>query len=592
MVARNPPGALTSPCKATDWESHVTHFAKSALMVLAAALLAVAALAPAAPAAASEIIKIGVLQDPKSLNLWLATDSWSQKVLKLVYQPLYLREPSSAKLVPWLAAEEPDFDPETLTCIVKLRPAKWSDGSDFTAQDVVFTREIIHSFQMPRHYSKWKFIESVEAVDAHTVRFKLKKPKAIFLTRTLTTPIVQKKQWEPIVRELEGEAKALNQLMQRELKDPVGTGPFTVEKWSKGAFLFMKKNPHFFGQGLTIAGHKLGPHVKGIIFKVYGTADAAILALRKGDIDYYWNDIQSGYLQEIKDNPDIKLFTNKKSALYYLGFNLRRPPMSDAAFRRATAFLVAKEFIIKRILQGYGEVLHSLIPPGNEVYYNPEVPTYGHGMSRDERVVAAYQLLRQAGYTWETPPVDDAGQVQPGKGLKGPDGRPLGELTILTPPADYDPHRAMAGQMIQEWLRQVGIQAISRPMAFGALIEKVKERHDFDMFVLGYGSLSLDPGYLRAFFHSKGDKPRGWNMSGYQNPEFDKLATASDEMLDPAARQEAIHRMQQMLVEDVPYLPLYNPLLVEGVRIDQFTGWVEALGGVGNIWSLCEIRPK
>jgi ABC-type transport system substrate-binding protein len=129
-------------------------------------------------------------------------------------------------------------------------------------------------------------------------------------------------------------------------------------------------------------------------------------------------------------------------------------------------------------------------------------------------------------------------------------------------------------------------------MAFGALIEKVKERHDFDMFVLGYGRLSLDPGYLRAFFHSRQDKPRGWNMSGYSNPEFDKLALASDAMLDPAERQKAIHRMQEMLLRDVPYLPLYNPLLVEGVRIDEFTGWVPALGGVGNIWSLCEIRPK
>jgi ABC-type transport system substrate-binding protein len=150
----------------------------------------------------------------------------------------------------------------------------------------------------------------------------------------------------------------------------------------------------------------------------------------------------------------------------------------------------------------------------------------------------------------------------------------------------------MSGQMIQEWLREVGIPVISRPMAFGALIQTVKTQRDFDCFILGYGKLSLDPGYLRAFFHSSMDKPKGWNMSGYDNPEFDKLSMASDGALDLTERRKMIFKMQEMLLSDVPYIPLYNPIVVEGVRADRFTGWVQGLGGVGNIWSLCEIQPK
>ncbi|MCB2225599.1 MAG: ABC transporter substrate-binding protein [Desulfarculaceae bacterium] len=561
-----------------------------ALAVMAVVLLGGLAVTPAA--AANGMLKIGVLEEPKSLNLWLATDAWSNRVLSLIYEPLFIREPKTNKLVPWLAAGEPVYDAGKMTYTVKLRPAKWSDGSEFTAEDVVFTGNLIKKFRMPRHSSKWSFIEEVVAVDKHTVRFELKRPKAIFLTRTLVTPIVQKKQWEKIVASAKGAEKPLTVILRHKLENPIGTGPFTVSKWQKGVFVFMKANPYFFGKGQTISGHKLGPHIKGIIFKVYGTADAAILALRKGSIDFYWNSIQAGYLEQLKDDKDIKLFVNNKSGLYYLGFNLRKEPFDDVALRRAVATLVSKEFIIKRILQGYGEVLHSMIPPGNDFYYNPDVPKYGYGLSMDQRMKMAYDILRQAGYTWETPPVDANGKVVRGVGIRLPNGDPMKEFTILTPPADYDPHRAMSGQMIQEWLRAAGMPAVSRPMAFGALIQKVKGQHDFDAFILGYGKLSLDPGYLRAFFHSRFNKERGYNMSGYESAAFDALSTESNNAMDPNLRREMIFQMQVMLMNAVPYVPLYNPQVVEGVRSDRFTGWVPGLGGVGNIWSLCEIKAK
>ena len=274
---------------------------------------------------------------------------------------------------------------------------------------------------------------------------------------------------------------------------PVGTGPFMLEQWKKGVFVYMKANPYFFGKGQTIEGYKMGPYIKGIIFKVFGTADAAVLALRKGSIDFYWNSIQPGYLKQLQDDPEVKLFVSKKSGLYYLGFNLRKAPFDDMALRQAVATIIDKDFIVKRILGGYGEVLYSVIPPGNTFYYNPDVPKYGHGMSNDQRVKKAYEILKAAGYTWEVPPVNAQGQVQKAKGIRLPDGEPMKEFTILTPPADYDPHRAMSGQLIQEWLRAVGMPAVSRPMAFGALIQKVKGQHDFDCFILGYGKLSWTP---------------------------------------------------------------------------------------------------
>ena len=188
-------------------------------------------------------------------------------------------------------------------------------------------------------------------------------------------------------------------------------------------------------------------------------------------------------------------------------------------------------------------------------------------------------------------PVGADGKVKKGRELQLPDGKPMQRFTILTPPADYDPRRAFAGLMIQEWLRDMGMPAFARPMAFSALLQQVKGKRDFDAFILGYGKLNLDPDYVGTFFYSKQDKERGWNMSGYRNKAFDKLRNKQRGEMDQDKRREILWEMQRILLGDVPYIPLYNPNVLEAARIDRFTGWVEQVGGIGNIWSFCAVKP-
>ncbi len=543
-------------------------------------------------AQAADQVKVGLLEEPKTLNVWLGTDTWSRKVIGLMYYPLYIHEPENMELIPWLAESMPVFDEESLTYTVRLRDAKWSDGTPFTAEDVAFTVKVIKDFK-DRSYYKWKFVKEVEVVDDRTVRFHLEEPMAIFRERTLTTPIVQKKQWAPIAEKALKTENPLAALRNHQIERPVGTGPFVLEEWKKGAYVFMKTNEHFFGKGLEIAGREVGPYVDGIIFKVFGTSDAAILALKKGAIDMFWWRIQPGYIEELEADEEIKLFTNERSALYYLGFNVRKEPFDNVSLRRAVAFLIDRNFIMLRVLQGYGTMMTSIVPPGNTFWHCPDVPEYADQvLLRGERIQKAYGILKEAGFTWKKPPVNEKGEVQNGKGIRLPDGTPMADFTILTPPADYDPARAMAGVMVQEWLRSAGLPASSKPMAFGSLLDQVKGRHDFDMFVLGYGSLNPDPNYLKSFFHSENDQPRGWNMSGYHNPRYDDLADKSARTMDPEERQDLIWEMQRILMRDVPYLPLYNPHLIEAVRTDDFEGWVPMLEGIGNTWSFCNLKPK
>jgi len=538
------------------------------------------------------LLKIGLPEEPKSLNVWLASDGNSRKILSQIYQPLYTRDPKTLKIIPWLALEDPVFNEEDLSYTIKLRDAKWSDGSKFTSDDVVFTGKLILDFKLPRYASKWDMIKKIDAIDDRTLVFYLKAPSAIFLSRVLTTPIVARKEWEPIASMAQKTGKPLLTLQNHIVKTPLGTGPFMLAEYKKGAYVHMKKNPFFFGTDKKISHYILGPFVDGILFKIYGTSDVAILALKKGDIDMFWWDIQPGYIKDLKKQSNIRVFLNQKSALYYMGFNLRRPPFDDKILRQAIATLINKEFILTRILQDYGSPMRSIIPSGNTFWYNPNGRQYGEGLDNRERFRRAYVLLKKAGYTWDIEPVISAGGISEGQGIHLPNGKLMDNFVILTPPADYDPKRAFAGMMIQEWIRKIGLPAFARPMSFNSLVDRVKGNHDFDAFILGYGKLDLDPDYLRAFFYSGYDKPRGWNMSGYNNPVFDEIAEKQQSLVDEEKRKKIIWEMQAILMEDLPYIPLYNPHILEAVFTERFNGWVENVDGIGNIWSLCMVKKN
>ncbi len=554
------------------------------------ALLIMATLATGCHKEKDGLLRIGLASEPKTLNVWLASDASSRAVLRLIYHPLYERDPKTLTFVPWLAESLPVYDPANMTYTIRLRQARWSDGQPLTSADVAFTVNLIKKFKTPGS-SRWKYVSRVETPDPRTVVFHLKKNFATFLSRTLQIIILPAHKWQAVADTAGQTQKPLAALMRFKNDTPVSSGPFVVRQWRKGAYIYLTRNPYFFGKGKIIAGHRMGPGIDGVLFKFYGTTDVAMLALRKGEIDMYWQHIQPGYMGILQKSPHIKVINSPKSAIYFMGFNTRRPPFNDLALRKAVAVLVDKQFIVTRLLQGQGSQMWSIIPEGNRRWYNPDLPRPGQGLDRQQRIKLAFRILSAAGYSWEKPPVDSRGNVTTqASALLTPAGKPLAPFTILTPPADYDPARAISGTMIQEWLREIGMPAMARPMEFGALIQQVKVRRNFDAFILGYGRLPLDPDYMRSFFHSRNDRPRGWNISGYHNPEFDRLATAAQREMDVQKRRKLVFAMQAIIAADVPYLPLYLPTLNEAVRTDRFTGWMPMLDGIGNRWSFCLLK--
>ncbi len=82
-------------------------------------------------------VKIGILKGPKILNPFQAADAWARRVMGLIYQPLYIREPDNQSLIPWLAENQPIYDSQRKTLTIYLRQMQWDDGTEFGAEDVV-----------------------------------------------------------------------------------------------------------------------------------------------------------------------------------------------------------------------------------------------------------------------------------------------------------------------------------------------------------------------------------------------------------------------------------------------------------------------
>ena len=573
-------------------------------MIICLTLVAVSA--NPVPAMATEYLKVAILKEPKNLNPFQTSDAWTKKVIQLIYQPLYLVDPDTQTLTPWLAKDLPVYDRDNKTITFHLREMKWDDGSDFSAEDVVFTGEIFKKFHIPRYYAYWEFVEEITAVDKSTVRITLNRPMAVFPRRTLSTWIVQKKKWEPLIKNAgkrleesggtqgtEGSALlAASKIIEtHKVDEPTGLGPFKFSSRKKGSYILLVKNDHFFGQGMTISGRTLGPYIDGVMFKIFDALPAATLALREGQIDFLWKGISQAFVKDLIPNPDISVPMTLEQGYRYLGFNLRKPPMSDPAFRHAVAYLINKDFLVKRILHDHGQRLDTFVPPSNTFYYDSDTPTYGEGMDRKQRTRKALDVLSAAGYGWQTPPLNAKGALQEGKGLTGPDGKIIANLTLITPTPQYDTEAAATGKIIQGWLNEFGVPVSRETMAFNSLLNQVKSKKDFDMFIMGWRGLSLDPDYLRRFFQSSQNPPNQWNYTGYNNAAFDKLADLQAETIDLKERRRIVLRLQDMLATGLPCIPLYIPHRMEGIRTDRFAGWVKQAGGVGNIWTFCMLKP-
>lgn len=502
--------------------------------------------------------------------------------------------------------------------------AKWSDGTPITAYDVAFTHNItlqLNPIALGGNHPSFTppdVVAKVEALDDYTVRYYLIRKDARFMFGALTRPIVSKRYWKPIIdRCLQSENPLETLFAYEDTLDEPSAGPFLRGKWEKGAFIHRKANPdysfrgfitrlytdgtvHFIheeygidemyygeGKGEVWLEEVTGPYVDEILYNIYMDQASAVLAVRKGDVHFTLNPggLEVGFQEQLKGVPGVELTSNPTYGIRYMAFNLRRSPFNDIAFRKAFATLIDREFICEKVLQGVAFPLATVMPPGNAAWHNPDVPVYGKGLNRVERVKEAVSILKEAGYSWEVEPQVDVERnevTRRGRGLKMPDGSLVEEFELLAPGPGYDPLRATFAIWIERWANEVGIPVRVRLTDFSLIVDRVFTKQDFDAWMLGWslGSPAF-PTFFNAFFHSRYSEPGGFNAQGYSNPEYDALVEKFLATLDIEEAREVAFRLQEILAKDLPYIVLFDTEIVEAYRRDRVKyPFTKVLGGI------------
>ena len=586
------------------------------------------------PSTGPRIYQLGIFEDLTTVNYWafLGPDTtiWNSYVLSGAQPVLYTYSDQRYDWVPSLASDFPSpvmeetVDGRTLwTTVIGLKEGmKWTDGTDVTAHDFVFTVQTVLDLNITGNWTgviDSKFLDHAEALDDYQLKvfFKEKPGLAVWQFGTAFLPIMSRAYWAPVVEEAKANADVVDQ--QRALyahqpeNEPVAGG-YSFRKWEKGAFAERVKNPDYYFDGSSVTefangayaeskpgvfsfsaygdevGEKtleytVGPYADSSIYSIYGTQEAAVLALKKGDIDIMLNPLglQRGLQEQLKGQSGLATAENPGNGFRYLGFNLRRPPMDNKAFRQAVATLIDKEFLTSTVLQGVALPVYTTVPKGNGFWHNPDVPLVGKDLDRSQRIAQAVELLKGAGFTWETEPKasEDGSFVEvEGRGLKMPDGQPVPELEILAPSPGYDPLRSTFAIWIERWLNDIGIPAEARLTDFNVIVDKIADPDGFDMWILGW-SLTIYPDYLDAFFHSRHSTGDGLNRGGYSNPEFDRLADGLLSETDLEEARKKVFKMQEFLADDLPYVVLFTTPILETYRSDRLEfPYTDSLGGI------------
>jgi ABC-type transport system substrate-binding protein len=535
---------------------------------------------------------------------------------------------------------------------VKLKEGiQWSDGTPLTASDVAFTANTVLELQLPGNWASFfdsTYLDRVEAVDDTTVKFFFKEEPGLGVYEyggALTAAIMSEAYWSTIVEEAKsavgavGDApgegasqeerdahqeklnEALNVLFNHTPNGEPLAGGFTFSKWEEGAFAENITSPNFFQTGANVVQYggggfseansgavsyqtsigeasgdavtqyTVGPNVGSAVYTLYSDQNAALLALQNGEIDYLLNSLglQRGLRAQVEGQEGLTVVENDTNGIRYLGFNTRKKPMDDKAFRQAVAVLIDKEFVTTNVLQGAAYPLYSMVPEGNSFWHSDAGAKFGlkddgTPMSREERVSEAISILEAAGYSFEggTKPTWDADnrQVVAGGRLLMPDGQPIPELSILAPSAGYDPLRSTFAQWIGQWLNEFGIPTNVELTGFNVITDRLNQPDSFDMWILGW-SLTLFPDYMRDFFHSETAKPGDLNYGAFSSPEYDALSDQLKTCTELDQCQQIAVQTQEALAEELPYVLLFDTGIVEVYNSDILEyPFTESLGGL------------
>ncbi len=416
-----------------------------------------------------------------------------------------------------------------------IRPnAVWHDGQPVTADDVIFTIEMMKgagSFYPQDVKDLWGTV-TVTKLNDKNIKFTLTEPYVPFMDY-LTFGVLPKHLLESIPPE---------QIPNAEFNiEPVGSGPYKFDH------LIIDNAGQITGVVLTISTNYYGnpPYIEQVVFRYYPTSALALDAYRQGDV-LSISRITSDILTAALEEPNLSFHTSQMPQMSFMLFNLNNPEISflqNAKVRRALMLGLNRIYIINSVLQGQAVVSNSPILPGSWAFYDG---TEHFEFNPD----AATALLKAEGY------------VIPAEGgnVRAKDGVPL-VFTMMHP--DDEIHTKIAQIVQTEWAA-IGVRVDLLPMPYEQLVVN-------SLASRAYQSALVDIKFSRTpdpdpypFWH-QAEATGGQNYSQWDNRAASEYLEQARVTIDYNLRTRLYRNFQVVFARELPALPLYVPVSSYGV---------------------------
>jgi peptide/nickel transport system substrate-binding protein len=463
----------------------------------------------------------GTTDQPISYDPAGAYDLPSYDGIYAMYQNLLTIPPGDNKAVPE-AAEKCDFtDNKNTTYECTMRDGlKFSDGSDLTAEDVKFSFDRNVEIADPNGASS--LLANMKSVDASkdgkTVTFHLKEPDA-------TWPLVLTTASFAIVPSDVYPADKLQPSDQ-----VVGSGRYTLAQYEPGQQTVMEKNDSYQGDAPAKNDR--------VIIKYYKEAAPLKLAIQNGDVDIAYRSLSPTDIADLDGADGVNVVSGNGTEIRYMTFNTKlQPGDSDEqklAIRQAVAQTIDRQAISDNVYNGTVQPLYSMVPQGVEFATDAVAQQYGDGPD----VNAAKKTLEDAGVDTPVP------------------------LEIWWTPSHYgaasgDEYAEIKRQLDDSGLFDVTLKSTEwNQYSTSAFTDK------YPIYQLGWFPDYPDADDYTASFYL----PDSFLNIHYDNPEMNKLLAEEKASDDPAVRQKAFDRIQQIGAEDAPTIPIWQADQVAAVR--------------------------
>lgn len=509
--------------------------AGGAVGLMAPNLLGQPAFAQTPPAAPTGRMIVGISQEPTVFHPLMAHIETDDGVIFSVFDALFRVNPDGM-IVPNLAVEVPDqtnggISEDGLNWRIRLRDdVRWHDGEAFTAEDVKHTLELITN----PDFRAWRtsghsLVRDITVVSPTEITWRMEQafaPYVSFLTETFIVPK------HILEQEADLNAGPFHQ-------SPVGTGAFKWGQRIAGDRLELVANPDYFGEG---------PYLQDLIFKYIPDMTVLYTQFRSGDIDIVGQAyISPDNYAEASSLPERVVSLVPKASVEAIYLNQELPQFKDHAVRAAIYAAIDKHAIIDALNYGVPTETETFMPK-QSYFFNPDLPKHEFNLDH------ARKLL------------DDAGWVPGADGIRAKDGVRLSFNNSTTSGAHL---REQAQQFIQQTLAEIGVEMNIENLPAAVMWGDFWGLSQFESAMVGITFLiGPDPDVTNRF-HTKAIAAKGGsgsNNAQYSNPDVDALLEEGSRTFDTERRREIYLKVQEIIRQDLPFLPLFANTSVFGVK--------------------------